>query len=1168
MTHTTLLRITTGAAAIALAAGAVALPGQAALAASTLAAGTHSSTSAVTVADLADDSPTQQRWLSEPDSRIALNPSHSQTDDTRPKRNNALDTVFYADQNKKTADNVVRNSFTNGTTPSTAAPAYDEGDASPLLSDNFGAGDEQNWPTAAGTGNGATLVVGGAGGTVTLPAGTEWGSVGRTVTMDVDTDPILVVSVAATTGKWALKITPNGAGDIKVQDDTTAVGTFAYDLHSLGVPSGKATIKLFASGSGSATFRALSIHARPGFTDDFTDLGPWSTNVQSNNGATIAPAASGLGATVTSTSSSNFGAVARPITVDLTANPVLTVAVGPLSAGSQWALKLTGADGYGDFATVQNDTPATGIFNYNLAALTGRTGQQTFGVKLFSTKSPTPTSATFTRLSMHGSQDWTQSPTGYSNTWNPQSLDWTGTFGEAGSYSTRDVFVDDNTVSRLIQPTALTSGNPTLTGNFSGTVGWDSARRVLTSASDGYTRAVGFPVGAQVLFYDNAGAAAQGAGGATSPASSSTTWLAMLPRDHDTAIGLGYAYGSATAAQNAAAASAARGADAGAVTAALATRTAEWNAYLAKVPAVGDYELHAVAAEGTTPESIRAMYYRAFVDLKQTVVPPQPESGISHYQVATGKAATYNGGSARNRASASWDSLLGIQYLGYTEPDLAWDSLIGMMADVQPDGGLNGESLPSRKAQTAWMLYSITGDKAKLAEVYPAIKAHMGWSSDHLAWNIDSHFPGGGVPASDERDAEFVNSLVVDLDYAADSARVLGKNSDAQSFQTLQQSLVSQYKSWFFMPDGRAVQYYWTSKPDATYDQRKGTVNYVDTGLHMPGLDATEVQSMMARFDAEFDPNAQFAGTASDAVKAPDAQFVAYGLLEHGQTAKAQIYLETILRDVTRTHAFSEVYQAGSNGAEPISRGESPTTFGMAQVIDNLWIMNGYRSDEGTPTFVRLPGATGGVSGLTYLGQGLDAHIDGNAIALSGAATQATGVCTQVDAALGASIPLSTTCGDLSASTETAKAGEKVTLSGSKFPAGGSLTVTLHSDPVTLATITTGADGSFRATVTIPANTPAGAHTLVAAAGDVTASVALTVTAAANGGAGNNGSNGGPSTGDAATGGTTTSAGGVLASTGSDLAIPIVVAFLALLVGAGAIGLARRRAAHLRETVE
>lgn len=167
--------------------------------------------SAITVADLADSSADQQRWLSEPDSRIALNPSHRQTDDARPKPDNSLDTMYYADQRKRTADAVVRNSFTRGDRPEAAPAPADEGDLEPALSERFSdGGAEQRWRS---TNNGGTLRVDATGGTVSPGAGTSWGAVGRDITVDVEADPVLLVTVASATGTWALKVAPRGGTD-------------------------------------------------------------------------------------------------------------------------------------------------------------------------------------------------------------------------------------------------------------------------------------------------------------------------------------------------------------------------------------------------------------------------------------------------------------------------------------------------------------------------------------------------------------------------------------------------------------------------------------------------------------------------------------------------------------------------------------------------------------------------------------------------------------------------------------------------------------------------------------------------------------------------------------------------------------------------------------------
>jgi len=75
-------------------------------------------------------------------------------------------------------------------------------------------------------------------------------------------------------------------------------------------------------------------------------------------------------------------------------------------------------------------------------------------------------------------------------------------------------------------------------------------------------------------------------------------------------------------------------------------------------------------------------------------------------------------------------------------------------------------------------------------------------------------------------------------------------------------------------------------------------------------------------------------------------------------------------------------------------------------------------------------------------------------------------------------------------------AGQALRVSGSGF-APGDYDIVLHSTPVTLGTVAVGAGGALAATVTIPAATDPGAHTLlIEQGGSVVASVALTVSAA------------------------------------------------------------------------
>jgi hypothetical protein len=60
-----------------------------------------------------------------------------------------------------------------------------------------------------------------------------------------------------------------------------------------------------------------------------------------------------------------------------------------------------------------------------------------------------------------------------------------------------------------------------------------------------------------------------------------------------------------------------------------------------------------------------------------------------------------------------------------------------------------------------------------------------------------------------------------------------------------------------------------------------------------------------------------------------------------------------------------------------------------------------------------------------------------------------------------------------------ARPGESVTLTGAGLPPNTPIDVDLFSDPVRLGSTITDALGAFRLVVTIPADTPAGIHTIV-----------------------------------------------------------------------------------------
>ena len=111
----------------------------------------------------------------------------------------------------------------------------------------------------------------------------------------------------------------------------------------------------------------------------------------------------------------------------------------------------------------------------------------------------------------------------------------------------------------------------------------------------------------------------------------------------------------------------------------------------------------------------------------------------------------------------------------------------------------------------------------------------------------------------------------------------------------------------------------------------------------------------------------------------------------------------------------------------------------------------------------------------------------------------------------------------------------------SNFTPNSNASLSLHSAPVDLGTVTTDGSGSFSAQVTIPSSTTAGSHTIEALdtpTGDI-ATAGLTVTTGTGGGGGGGG-------------------GGGLAGTGVAV-IGIGALGLVLLVGGGLMLMAGRR---------
>lgn len=940
----------------------------------------------------------QQRWLSVPQSRLVLNPIDFNSSQSEVEQNSGPDLPlavgYYANDKANRLRDVVQTFRASSAGPAApAAPSTQVGFADPF-------DDVDGWAAS-----GADATAKGGRAAVTVDGAKTWGHIQRTVTLDLDQDPYLTVSVPAATGAWSLKVNDGTlADDLKLQDDTTATGTRTYDLRKATGWTGSktVTVSIYAVGAGkSVTVDSLVAHSDPtpppaagevDFADDFTTASGWTA---SSKGATLT--SDGTEGTL-ALPGAGFGYRARTVTADLSNDPVLTLDV-PRTTG-KWALKVA-LPGKGD-VELQHDTTATGAHTYDLSAITGWTGTQTFQVKLFQIGDSAGTSTTLGHLAIYPAQRWLTGASSSSTSWEPAALKFSARYGQGSAQGT-DVFHGTDAFTRVVttRSVARHGAASVIAGAVSGTATYDRRSNVVTVTQDGYTYAVATSAGRLRLF-DGPATLGQLADGDTVTGGS---WGVVSAHDGTTAVGVGFAVGTDDEARSHAARAALGAASTHGAARDVKTWDRYWDRYLASAPAPKDFAIHGVDAAGVTSSDVRDAYYRAWVQLEENVLPATPETGNEYAQLSTGKASLWTNGTPGISSVASWDSLLGMQDLVHTDPASAWASFQGLMAKVGDDGSLAGESLPSRKAQTAWVLYEVTGDEGKLRDVYAPLVADLRWEADHLRWILGSH------DYTDERDGEFVASLIYDLGYAEKISRALGHQDDAGEWSALGKTLTADYESWFFPATGpyATVQkvYLDTSRSKAPVGSDNpagdfldaatgrwtdpGLAMYTTTALAIPELSDADVAKVVERFRTEYDTDQQLAGLASVAIKAPDAQLMTYGLLDRGYATEANVVINSLTRDIVRSGQFAEVYQASSGKLSdtPIARGVAPSLFGIANLIDNVWLANGVRLESGTPTFVRTSaGLSGGVDGLSYHGHRYDVRLQRDSAVLSGDAVR------------------------------------------------------------------------------------------------------------------------------------------------------------------------------------
>ena len=523
-----------------------------------------------------------------------------------------------------------------------------------------------------------------------------------------------------------------------------------------------------------------------------------------------------------------------------------------------------------------------------------------------------------------------QPSTSRSTAWFPYKLTFDAAFPRQAKVSGCDFFLDaSGTVVRELRFNGPADSVLTFSGKVAGeSARWEASQGVVLITGSSYFYAM------KLARLDGTGETASAI--SQEPKIGAADWKVSVPvRTGSEAFGVSFGFATSAEGKDKAIA---RACDALSIPVAtsLAKTKAVMDAYLRKVPRPTHWGVGANNA-GVTEAQHRRAYYAAWAFLIQNLIDVLPENPEYPFpQVAVGKPALWDEGEKTSPATCSWESLFGYQWLSFLEPDLAWRAYEGLMTRVDADGKLGGESLPSRKAQTAWILFKNKPDRARLEAVYPALKRYLLWRERNPRWVY------GQNAAPDEKDIEFTVSWLVDVNYAIQISQELGIATEKDFWKKKQGAMIEAMRAWFFADNEKIEQFYFTgSKCHGTKDRHINVPMMISTALCCKELPPEMANRVRDYFRSHFKPGAPIGGFPS--AKHPDLNLTAYGLLDRNYP-EAKVFLQIFLRDAIKAGEFAEQLTNGK------ADGVKPSLFTPLNIIEFTWLLNNVRYESGTPT--------------------------------------------------------------------------------------------------------------------------------------------------------------------------------------------------------------------------
>lgn len=348
-------------------------------------------------------------------------------------------------------------------------------------------------------------------------------------------------------------------------------------------------------------------------------------------------------------------------------------------------------------------------------------------------------------------------------------------------------------------------------------------------------------------------------------------------------------------------------------------RFSYWQEWLDKVPPV-DFEKMTGIAE---PALLRRAYYTAWAQIIADVLPAQEGQKRC---MTTGKASLWGYGDEHSPYAASWETFYGLMLLGRLKPEMAWEMYVDYMEMIGADGVLGGESLPSVKARTAWILHTIYPNREFLATVQPYLERYLKWRIHNLRWIYINR-----TPDEDEKDIDFVTSALSDVHYYISICWELGLCELASEWQLQSEALYDKFRQWFF-PDGKLpVQKYYSDNGTRC----EGFPLTIIKALHLPMLKESERKALLELFYSVYNPEKFFGGFRG--IKLENMYDTICGLLMNGCQDDAYLMAKLSVKGILNAHFFAEVYDEETDGVVP--EGVRPAIFGCALLIRCLWLL-------------------------------------------------------------------------------------------------------------------------------------------------------------------------------------------------------------------------------------